>query len=123
MNRPSHKEVQGKLREARVAVGSESVFLIDQEAMAEDAIELGYDIGTELLYVLADLLEAISVGDYAGARPPQKSYKDDIHGLELFPFALESSRLECRVYVKFALAGGVLWLVSLHKDRPVKEVL
>jgi hypothetical protein len=123
MNRPSHKELQWKLREARAAVGSESVFLIDQEAMAEDAIELGYDIGTELLDVLADLLRAVSVDHYVGSRPPQKSYKDDIRGLELFPFTLESSRFECRIYFKFALAGSALWLVSLHKDRPVKETL
>ena len=57
MNRPSHKEIQGKLREARAAVRNEKVFLIDQETIAEDAIELGYDIGSELLHVVADLLQ------------------------------------------------------------------
>lgn len=97
------------------------VFLIDQEVMAAEAIELGYDIGSELLDVAAELLEAASVDEYAGSRPPQRSYKDEIHGLDLFPFVLESGRLEARVYIKFALAGDSLWLVSLHKDRPVKE--
>ncbi|WP_153304223.1 hypothetical protein [Desulfovermiculus halophilus] len=121
MNRPSHKEVQGKLREARAAVTKEHVFLIDQEAIAHDAIELGYDIGSELLEVVAELLDAASAEEYAGSRPPQRSYKDDIHGLDLFPFVLESGRFEGRVYIKFALAGDSLWLVSLHKDRPVKE--
>lgn len=121
MDRPSHKEIQGKLREARVAVRKENVFLIDQDVIAEGAIELGYDIQAELLDILSELFEEISVDDYAGSRPPQKSYKDDIHGLDLFPFVLASRRLECRVYVKFALTGTGLWLVSLHKDRPVKE--
>ena len=123
MNRPSHKELQGKLREARTAVGRGTVFLIDQETIAEDAIELGYDIGTELFEVLTDLLEAVPVGAYAGSRPPQKSYKDDIHGLDLFPFVLQSSRFGCRVYLKFALANASLWLVSLHKDRPPEETV
>lgn len=121
MNRPSHKEIQGKLREARAAVRNENVFLIDQDVIAEDAIELGYDIQAELLDILSELFEEISVDDYAGSRPPQKSYKYDIHGLDLFPFVLASRRLECRVYVKFALTGAGLWLVSLHKDRSLKE--
>ncbi len=99
----------------------EHVFLIDQEAIAADAIELGYDIGSELLEVVTELVEAASVEEYAGSRPPQRSYKDDIHGLDLFPFVLESRRLECRVYIKLAIAGGALWIVSLHKDRPAKE--
>jgi hypothetical protein len=121
MDRPSHKEIQGKLREARAAVRNEKVFLIDQETIAEDAIELGYDIGSELLDVVADLLESILVDNYAGSRPPQKSYKEEIQGLDLFAFALESRRLECRVYIKLAIAGCALWIVSLHKDRPAKE--
>jgi len=121
MDRPSHKEIQGKLREARAAVRNENVFLIDQDIIAEDAIEFGYDIQAELLDILSEPFEEISVDDYAGSRPPQKSYKDDIHGLDLFPFVLASRRLECRVYVKFALTGAGLWLVSLHKDRPLKE--
>ncbi len=121
MNRPSHKEIQGKLRESRAAVRKENVFLIDQDVIAEDAIELGYDIQEELLDILSELFEEISVDDYAGSRPPQKSYQDDIHGLDLFPFVLASRRLECRVYVKFALTEAGLWIVSLHKDRSVKE--
>ena len=121
MKRPSHKELFGKLRDAKAAVRNGDVFLIDQDVIAEDAIELGYDIGDELLDVLADLLERTSLNHYAGSHPPQKSYKGEIEGLELFPFVVESPRFKCRVYLKFALSGGSLWLVSLHQDRPIKE--
>jgi len=121
MKRPSHKELFGKLRDAKAAVQNGDVFLIDQDVIAEDAIELGYDIGSELLEVLTELLEETSLNHYAGFRPPQRSYKSEIEGLELFPFVVESPRFKCRLYFKFALNAGSLWLVSLHQDRPIKE--
>jgi len=121
VQRPSNKELFGKLRDAKAAVRNGDVFLIDQDVIAEDAIELGYDIGDELLDVLADLLEGTSLNHYAGSHPPQKSYKGEIEGLELFPFVVQSPRFKCRVYFKLALSGGSLWLVSLHHDRPIKE--
>jgi hypothetical protein len=118
MIRPSHKELFGKLRDARDALKRESVFLLDADLIAEDAMELGYDIGDELLAVLGELLEDTSPRDYAGSRPPQRSYKPVIEGLELLAFVIESRRFACRVYLKFAIAQGSLWLVSLHADRP-----
>ena len=121
MERPSKKELFGKLRDAKSAVRNEDVFLIDQDVIAEDAMELGYDIGSELMEVLRELLEETSLNHYAGSRPPQKSYKGEIKDLELFPFAVENTRFKCRVYFKFALSGGSFWLVSLHQDRPIKE--
>jgi hypothetical protein len=111
----------GKLRDAKAAVSNGDVLLIDPDVIAEDAIELGYDIGSELLDVLTELLEETSLNHYAGFHPPQRSYKREIEGLELFPFVVESPRFKCGVYFKFALSRGSLWLVSLHEDRPVKE--
>jgi len=121
MVRPSNKELSGKLRDARAAVRNADIFLIDPDVIAEDAIELGYDIGSELLEVLGELLEKTSEIHYAGSHPPQRSYKKEIEGLELFPFVVDSLRFRCRVYFKFALSRGALWLVSLHQDRPIEE--
>lgn len=121
MARPSNKELYGKLRDAKSALENERVFLIDQDVIAEDAIELGYDIGSELFEIVAELLEEAAPAHYAGSRPPQKSYKRDIEGLELFPFVVDSRRFKCRVYFKFAIAEGSLWLVSLHQGRPKEE--
>lgn len=118
---PSKKELFGKLRQAKGALDAGNVFLIDQEVIAEDAIELEYDIGEEFLIVLAELLEEASPSDYGGSRPPQRSYKQDIEGMELFAFAIDSRRFGCKVYLKFALAVGSLWIVSLHPDRPAEE--
>lgn len=121
MQRPSNKELFNKLRDAITAGKERAVSLLNQDVIAEDAIELGYNIGTELFEVLEELLEEATVNHYAGSSPPQKSYKNDIDCLELFPFIIESQRFECRVYFKFTLKEGSLWLVSLHKDRPKEE--
>lgn len=121
MDRPSHKELFGKLRSARQAIEAGRVALLNQLAVAMDAIDLDYSIETDLNAVLIELLEATTAADYAGARPPQRSYEQDIKGLELFAFVVESKRFKCRVYYKFALAQGVFWLVSLHQDRPIQE--
>ena len=121
MNRPSHKELYGKLRSARQAIRKERVALLNQISLAADAIELDYSIALELNAVLAELLEETTPDHYTGSRPPQSSYEQDIQGLELFAFTVASRRFKCRVYFKFALAGKMFWLVSLHQDRPMKE--
>ncbi len=121
MNRPSHKELIGKLRVARLAVQTGQVALLNQSALATDAIELDYSIATELNTVLTELLEDAAPADYTGSRPPQRSYEQDIQGLDLFAFSLESKRFKCRVYLKFSMAGKLFCLVSLHLDRLAKE--
>ena len=89
--------------------------------MAADAIELGYDVGTELTDILQRLLDNISPDHYTGSRPPQRSYEAVIQDLELFAFVADSDVFETKVYLKFALSDGALWLVSLHKNRPYKK--
>jgi hypothetical protein len=121
MERPSNKELYNKLREAGIAVSKGLISLLNQDIIAADAIELEYTIGTELIPILQELLDYTTPDHYAGSRPPQKSYEREIKGLDLFPFVADCRRLKCRVYYKFALVEGRLWLVSLHQDRPIKE--
>lgn len=123
MNRPSHKELYGKLVSARQAIEEGRVALLNQLALAADAIELDYSIDFELHQVLSELLEATRPSNYTGSRPPVRSYEQEIQGLELFAFTVESKRFKCRVYFKFALGNEMFWLVSLHQDRPIKEEL
>jgi len=95
--------------------------IIDAVAIASDALELGYDVETELSEILQHVLSEATPEHYKGSRPPQKSYKPRIDGLELLAFAVEPARFNCAVYIKFALTQDAFWLVSLHKDRPKKE--
>jgi hypothetical protein len=117
MQRPSHKELFKKIREAREAVAERRISILNQDVIACDALELGYLIEEELISVLSGLLDEISPENYAGKRPPERSYEKEIKELDLFAFKVESSRFRCRVYLKFALTGGDVWLVSLHQDR------
>jgi hypothetical protein len=121
MLRPSPKELEKKIREARRAVREGRVFILEQEAVAADAIELGYLIETELPEVLREILDKTDPGHYAGTRPPQRSYEREIEGLELLSFAVASARFGCRVYCKFALTQEAFWLVSLHRERKGKR--
>jgi hypothetical protein len=121
MRRPSYKELEKKIREARRAVREGRVFILEQEAVAVDAIELGYLVETELPEVLREILDETGPGHYAGTRPPQRSYEREIEGLELLSFALASARFGCRVYCKFALTQEAFWLVSLHRERKGKR--
>jgi hypothetical protein len=121
MLRPSHKELSNKLRKARKATEQNQISVVEQLAIAVDAIALGYDVQDELQAVLAGLLEQTTPDHYTGTHPPQRSYEQVIEGLELFAFVAESDRFKRRIYFKFALADDVLWLASLHEDRPAKE--
>ncbi len=121
MNRPTHKELMGKLRTARKAIEAGRVALLNQEALAADAIEMDYSLELELNEVLFELLEETTPAHYTGSRPPLRSYEQDIQGLELFAFTVESKRFKCRVYYKFSFAEKIFWLVSLHQNWPEKE--
>jgi hypothetical protein len=121
MNRPSNRELFGKIRSAKQAIKAGQIALLNELALAADAIELEYSIESELDAVLIELLDATTPVNYTGSRPPQRSYERNISGLDIFAFAVESKRFKCRIYYKFASAKGVFWLVSLHRDRPPKE--
>lgn len=91
--------------------------MVDPVTIAADAIDLEYTVADELVEVLGGLLDMTTPRHYVGTQPPQKSYKAQIQGLELFAFAVENARFKYRVYYKFALVENVFWLVSLHRDR------
>ncbi|WP_092238835.1 hypothetical protein [Desulfobacula phenolica] len=91
--------------------------LLNPEALAVDALELEYLIEFELKDVFNELLENATPSDYNGGRPPQRSYEQEISGLDLFAFTVKIDRFSVPVYLKFSLSENVLWLVSLHKNR------
>jgi hypothetical protein len=121
MERPSDKEISKRIKEAREAVAEGRIAILNQGAIASDALELGYLIKEDLESVLTELLDLISPGHYVGTRPPQRFYERTIKDLELFAFEVINPHFDCQIYFKFALSTGVLWLVSLHKSRQPKE--
>jgi hypothetical protein len=117
MKRPSDKEIIKRIREAQKAVAEGRIGILNQEAIASDALELGYLVKEEMDSVLSELLDLISPAHYVGTRPPQRSYERTIKDLELFAFEVNNSRFNCSIYFKFAMSTRIIWLVSLHKSR------
>lgn len=117
MERPSIKEIYKKIADAKNAVGDGFVNLINPDAVAMDAIELGYLLDDDLHDVLISLLNEITPKKYVGGRPPERSYEHKIITSDLFAFRTRSGRFSCVIYLKYTLFDGAFWLVSLHKNR------
>ena len=116
MDRPSHREINGKIKQAKKAVLENNFFILNPVIIAADAVELGVNL-ENISHILIDLLEEITPNDYVGQYPAQRSYEPDIESYELLAFRWSSKKLGCRVYLKFTMKGKRMWLVSLHEDR------
>jgi len=116
MVRPSHKEINRKIVAAKKAVSKDHIFLVNQEIIAIDALEMGYLI-EDLPSILLELLENTRPKDYMGSKPPQKSYESKILDMELFAFRIPCDHFNGQVYYKFAINENGVYLVSLHKHR------
>jgi hypothetical protein len=120
MDRPSHKEINRKIKQAKQAVSENQFSILNPFIIAADALELGVNL-QNISYILIDLLEEITPNHYVGQYPPQRSYERKIEGYELLAFRWLSKKLGCRVYLKFSMKGKRMWLVSLHEDRKEDE--
>ena len=120
MDRPSHREINSKIKQAKEAVSENKCFILNPLIIAADALELGVNL-QNISHILIELLEEITPNDYVGQYPPQRSYEHDIEGYELLAFRWLSKTLGCTVYLKFTIKGGRMWLVSLHEDRKEDE--
>ena len=116
MKRPSHKELNNKIFQAKDAISKDLVSIIDPIVVAADAVTLGYLV-EDINEVLSELLDELKPDYYAGSYPPQRSYEQSIKGSELFAFCWISQRFGCNTYFKFAFAQGRLWIISLHEHR------
>jgi hypothetical protein len=114
---PSKKEICNKIKRGKEIVTQGKILLVDSDVIAEDAIELGYQV-TNLQNILSQLLDEIRIEHYVGACPPRKSYKPIIKDCELFEFKWTCRIFGCDTYLKYCLKGEVFYLVSLHMDRP-----
>ena len=85
MLRPSNREIFNKIKRGKETVAQGNIFLVDLDVIAEDAIELGYQV-RNLQKILSQLLDEIGIEHYVGAHPPRKSYKTIIKDCELFEF-------------------------------------
>lgn len=117
VNRPTEKELSNKIALAIsiMATGAKFYFANDQASMAEILSE-GHSID-EIENDILVCLKEIKSSDYAGGRPPMKSYEKKIKGSDLFAFAWESIHMGKKMYLKFVLKNESFFYVSFHQDR------
>jgi hypothetical protein len=113
VDRPSHRELDLKLKQATEAASAKRIRLLDPDIILADLLELDYLVG-DLVKDLPAIFREIKPAHYIGLRPPDKSYKEPILNLELFAFRWNSRLFGRDMYFKFAVREGVLWIVSLH---------
>jgi len=120
--RPSKKEICKKITDALEALGAGQFQIGLTKHLVGDLAELALDSAQDLPNLLTDLLKEIQdegpIECYAGTRPPQRSYEQSIHDLELWAYAWHSERFKKRMYLKFALKNGCYIYVDCHEDRP-----
>jgi hypothetical protein len=117
VHRPTDSELYKKLREAReILLKQKGLFANPAKAVGElNALEI--EDTQDIWPLIRELLEEIRPEDYAGGRPPQKSYEKAIEGRELFAFSWLSKILNKKMYLKFALKNNQYYYVSLHEDK------
>jgi len=79
MHRPTPKELNNKLKEAKEAVAHHRIAIVNPVSFSADALDLGYLIA-DISDILPDLFDEIIPSYYAGHKPPQRSYEDKIKG-------------------------------------------
>ena len=119
--RPSDRELCKRLKEAKESLLDKlGLFANPSKAMGE-LNDLSVGDSNEVWKLIGELLEEISVDDYVGGRPPQKSYEKSIEGLELFAFSWWSTKCAKQMYIKFVLKNQRYYYVSLHESRSTEQ--
>ncbi len=123
MNRPSAKEIDKRLCEAKEALKNKRAFFANLAKIVGELTKLEIGDSSEVWELISMLIDEIQLTDYAGAHPPQKSYEPSIAGCELWAFSWMSVKLKKQMYVKFAIKAGNFYYVSLHESKFVKKVI
>lgn len=121
MERPSHRELLRKLREASRLVESGRWAAANPLKLAADFARVDLYLADEQQPALRHAMAELKPEHYCGGRPPQRSYERATKGAEMFAFSWDSERFGKKMYFKFALTGAGatqgLYVYSLHESR------
>lgn len=116
-NRPSTHEIDKKIYAAKKALSEKRGYFANSSKIVGELMELDIGDTEEVWLLIIELLEEIEIDDYAGSRPPMRSYESSIANCELFAFSWMSRKLQQEMYLKFTVKEGDFYYVSLHKSR------
>jgi hypothetical protein len=117
-NRPTNREIAKRIAEAKQALEGQKGLFANPSKLVSEFYELNIGDSDQVWELIRELLNEISPENYAGAKPPLKSYEKSIVNCELIAFSWHSHRLGKKMYMKFALKKGRFYYVSLHVSRP-----
>jgi hypothetical protein len=124
MERPSHKELLGKIGIARALLEAGQWAAADPVKLAANFMDLDLYLTGEQHSGLAHAVREITPESYAGSRPPKRSYERVTKGAEMFAFSWWSRFFERAMYLKFSLAGADkhqrVFVYSIHPSRPAR---
>jgi len=122
LKRPSNHETCKKIKDALEALRAGKFMIGFTKHLSADMDELNLESEAELVPLLCVLLGEIDeVGPiecYAGTRPPQRSYEQEILSLELWAYSWPSKRFGKGMYLKFAFKKDHFVYVDCHPDNP-----
>ncbi|MDJ0651439.1 MAG: hypothetical protein QNJ27_00255 [Simkaniaceae bacterium] len=121
MKRPTHREIDKRLKEAKKALQNGRVAFANPAKVVGELISLEIEQTEEIWEMVSKLINEIYPEHYKGARPPPKSYETKIKGHDLWAFVWHSPLLKQKMYVKFSIKNGHFYYVSLHEDKDPKE--
>lgn len=115
--RPCHKELTGKLRQARELIETGKWAPVEPVKTTPDFCKLDLFTLEEQDKALLAAIGEIVPEHYSGTRPPQRSYEPKIAKREMFAFTWESGHFKREMYFKFSVTQERLWLVSFHESE------
>ncbi len=117
MERPSNREIDKRLNEAKEALKEKhGVFANPNKAVGE-LMNLEINDSSEVWGLIGHLLTEIEITNYDGGYPPKKNSEPLATNCELWAFSWESKLLNKEMYLKFALKNGVFYYISLHETK------
>jgi hypothetical protein len=125
-NRPSHREITGKLRQARelLASPSDGYIAADLAKLASNFYVLGLFSKEEQDEALRAAFSEVTAKHYSGKRPPERAFECAVRDEEIFTFIWQSLFFKKKMYLKFCFhdssefEGEQLFIFSLHEDQP-----
>ncbi len=115
--RPSARELTKVLQAAKVALEEGNGAFANFVKASSELEELDVADHASFWKLIRAALEEITIDDYAGSKPPQKSYEKKIEDCELFAFCWRSTIFQKQMYIKFAVEKKWYFHVSLHETR------
>lgn len=120
MKRPTNREIDKRLQEAKEALENRQVAFANPSKVVGELMSLERD-EDEVWELILKLINEIRIKDYKGGYPPLKSYEPKIENHDLWAFSWYSSYLDLRMYLKFSVKNGYFYYVSLHECKSLKE--